>query len=56
MEDNLKSKKYNISAILKAKVTKSNEDNVPWKTVSDGRKPTIEDALHWKMTSNGRVP
>ena len=31
-------------------------DNLHWKTISNGRRPPMEDDLHWKMISNGRWP
>jgi hypothetical protein len=32
------------------------EDNLKWKTNSNGRRPPMEDDLQWKTTSNGRQP
>jgi hypothetical protein len=32
------------------------EDNLQWKTTSNGRRPLMEDDLQWKMISNGRRP
>jgi hypothetical protein len=32
------------------------EDDLQWKTTSNGRRPPMEDDLQWKITSNGRRP
>ena len=32
------------------------EDDLKWKTTSNGRRPPMEDDLQWKTTSNGRRP
>jgi hypothetical protein len=32
------------------------EDNLQWKTTSNGRRPPMEDNLQWKTNSNGRQP
>jgi hypothetical protein len=34
----------------------SMEDDLQWKTTSNGRRPPMEDDLQWKTTSNGRQP
>jgi hypothetical protein len=32
------------------------EEDLPWKTTSNGRQPPMEDDLPWKTTCHGRRP